>query len=79
MLVVESPMVTTTNPATIAINITADDMYDACITATTARRLCFACNRLKRNIDFTTTNESRFFGNCDTCVHNMQKIWTAWR
>lgn len=78
-MLVESPMITTSTFSNIPTNTTADNMYDACITASSAQRLCFACNRLKRNGDFTTAKESRFFGNCDACVHNMKKIWTSKR
>ena len=64
-------------PASNTFNV--DNMYDAFVTAPAARRLCFACNGLKRNSDFTASTESRFFGNCDACVHNMQNIWKGKR
>lgn len=86
-MLLETPMITVRNSQlpeapTKAIDAhLADDTlyYNACIQAPSARRLCYTCNQLKHSNAFTAAEASRFFGNCDACVHKMSEIYSGKR
>lgn len=52
-----------------------DAMYEACIDANSAKRLCLTCNQLKRNDAYTVDETNMFFGSCGACVSRMSEIW----